>query len=225
MYRLLKLFLFIQIFFLIIQCKTKEEKTKELDEIRRICNKYEDEYKDYKYINNKLGLTLEFNNDWVINANYDEFDDFQKKYAKYFSSEFGEVLFVGFNKEKKIGIRCTCEELGLTNIKYLEINKSLSKKEITDYKIQFLEEVEEATFKNITATTLLFETKINPNNSFIFDSLLFNKDSFNYKIDLWTRSENFEIVQDYINSLINTIDFISIENIQKNDVTDDVENK
>ncbi len=56
MYRLLKLFLFIQIFFLIIQCKTKEEKTKELDEIRRICNKYEDEYKDYKYINNKLSI-------------------------------------------------------------------------------------------------------------------------------------------------------------------------
>lgn len=219
---LLRLFLFLQIFLLIICCKTKEEKTKQLEEIKKICNKYEDEYKNYKYINNKLGLTLDFSGDWVINTSYDDFDDFQKKYAEYFSSEFGEVLFVGFNKEKKLGVRCTCEELGLTNIKYLEIIKSITKNEITDYKITFFEEVEEETFKNIIAATLLFETIINSNNIFIFNSTVFYKDGFNYKIDLWTKKENFEMEQNYMTSIINTIDFITIENIQNNDATDDL---
>lgn len=224
--RIFKKILFISIiFFLCICCKTKAEKEKELNQTKKICNKYEDQYQDFKYINNKLGLTLEFNSDWIINTQYEDFDDFQKKYAKYFASELSEVLFVGYNNEKKIGIRGTCESLGLTNEEYFEVIKTTTEKEIKNYKIKFIEENDEAIFKNIKAFSTIFETTINPNNIFVFTSVLLNKNDINYKIDIWIKKDFYEIEKNYIYSVLDTIDFISIENIQTSDTTDDVEKK
>lgn len=219
----LKVFLLFIILLSFYSCKTKAEKTKELEEIRKICNKYQDEFKNFIYLNKKLGLKLEFNEDWIINTDYENFDDFQKKYARYFASELSEVLFVGFNNEKKIGIRATCEELGLTNEKYYEFIKKITSNEIQNYKINFIEENEEKIFKNIKALFTIFETTINPNNIFIFNSVIFNKDGFNYKIDIWINKELYEIEKNYIISIIDTIDFISIENIQISDTTDDMD--
>ena len=218
----IKIFIsFIFILLYITSCKTQSQKKKELEELIKNCNKYTDEYTDFIYFNKKLGLTLEFNSDWVINTNYENFDDFQKKYASYFSSKTGEVLFVGFNNEKKIGIRATCEELGLTNEKYYEFIKKTTAEEITNYKIVFKEENEEAIFKNIKAFSAIFEATINPNNIFIFYTVIFNKDNFNYKIDIWIKNELYETEKNYIDSIINSIDFISTENIQNADTTDD----
>lgn len=221
----LKIFIFLLISISFISCKTKAEKTKELEQIKKICNKYEDEYTDYKYLNKKLGLTMEFNSDWVINTDYENFDDFQKKYAIYFSSDISEVLFVGYNNEKKIGIRCTCEELGLTNEKYFELIKISTKEEIQKYKIVFTEENEEAIFKNIKGLLAVFETTINSNNIFVFNTFIFSKDGFNYKIDIWIEKDLYEIEKSYINTVLDTIDFISIENIPSPDTTDDIEIK
>jgi hypothetical protein len=72
--------------FLILSCKTKAELLKEQEDEKLKYNKFPGEYKEYKYTNPVLGLILVFDADWVIYSNYNEFDDFGKRFSKYFSS-------------------------------------------------------------------------------------------------------------------------------------------
>ena len=163
------LFVFLTLFIL-LGCESRDEILNDIFEEENKYDRYEDVYENYKYKNKNLGLTLEFDENWIIIPEFENFDDLQKKYAKYFSSIKGEVLFVGYNDKRKIGIRCTCEKLGMDNSKYLEKIKSVAKSEINDYQIKFLTE-EEINLKNTTGTNLILETTINKNNIFIFNSI------------------------------------------------------
>ena len=87
-----KVFLLLIVSLLCICCKTKSERIKELKEIERICNKYEDKYENFIYLNKKLGLTLEFSGDWIINTDYESFDDSKRNSACDLLSSFSHSL-------------------------------------------------------------------------------------------------------------------------------------
>ena len=212
-------------------CKTREEAIKELEEENIKYNRFNDDYINYRYINYDLGLTLAFDGNWIINARFKDFDNFQKTFARYFYSELGEVLFVGYNEEKKIGIRCTCEKLEFDNAEYLERVKKISNEDIEKYKIKFIkdedEEKKEIALKNLLVLQSIFETTINENNIFKFNSVIFKKDSYNFKVDIWTYKDNYELEEKFIASVLDTIDFMSEDEMQafkksQKDNTDDV---
>src|SRR4030042_6589169 len=129
---IIKLF-FIFSLLIISGCKSQgkiEEKEK--------YDRFDDSYKDNEYINQKLNFKITFDDGWSITTRYEQFNSFQKSYAKYFSSMIGEVLFVGYNNDKKMGIRATCEILNLTNEEYMNsINSSLAEY-TSKYQLKFL---------------------------------------------------------------------------------------
>src|SRR4030042_5155635 len=127
--------LFFIISLLIISgCKVQGKKQEEKEKYDR----FDDSYKDNEYINQKLNFKITFDDGWSITTRYEQFNSFQKSYAKYFSSIIGEVLFVGYNNDKKMGIRATCEILNLTNEEYMNsINSSLAEY-TSKYQLKFL---------------------------------------------------------------------------------------
>lgn len=210
------------IFFLLILivfgCKSREEIIQDLLDEKNKYDRFEDKYEDFTYKNKILGLKVDFLSDWFIIPYYENFDGLQKKYARYIASEYGEVIFVGYNEEKKIGIRCVAEKLGLDNKKYLENLKTLSTKQITDYKIKFISE-EEVVLKNIKALRTVFETVLNNNNKFIFDSIIFKYQDFNFKLDLWIKKSLYEENEYAIQNVYDSVDF-SFEDEEKTKSTD-----
>ncbi len=186
-------------------------------------DKYEDVYQKYKYINKKLNFTMEFDADWIIITQYQNFDDFQKKFARYFSTAYSELLFIGFNDKKDIGLRATVETLGLSNKKYAEKIKSANQMDSSNYKITILND-QKINLKNVQAYSLVFETAINPKNSFVFDSIIFRDHKNNFRIDMWTDKKNYDAVKDYIFSIYQTIDIIAANKTgdETDDTTDDI---
>lgn len=201
---------FIMFIFVILSCGTNNLMLKKLEDEKNKYDKFIDEYAANKYTNKDLRVTLEFDSDWVIIPRYEDFNDFQKKYARLFNSDFSELLFIGFNDEKKIGVRCTCETLNLKLTEYHEKIKSVLLNEITEYGIKFITEAE-TSLPNIMGYHAVYETKLNDNNIFIFDSILFNNLNNNFKLDLWIEKSLYENNSDYIFSIFKSIDFISKE--------------
>jgi len=191
-------------------CKSRADFLKEAEEEKKKFDKYDDEYESYKYTNGSLGLNLVFDSDWVLNIKFSSFDDFQKKFARYFSNNTDEVLFIGFNKEKRIGIKCLCQGINLDNKKFSEMLKEESLQDVTDYKITFIKENTEITLKNINAIQSIYDVTINTNNQFRFITTLFSKNNFNYKLDLWINKNLYEPHIDYIDKIINSVDFVEV---------------
>ncbi|MCK4797407.1 MAG: hypothetical protein KAT05_08500 [Spirochaetes bacterium] len=219
-----KISLLIIIILILSNCKTRDEFLEEIVEEKSKYDKFKDVYENFKYWNKSLGLIIEFDGDWVIRPHFEYFDDLQKKYSRYFASDQGEVLFVGNNEQKKIGIRCTCENLELENNQYLQKIRTTAGKDINNYKIKFISE-KEVILTNIKALHSVFETTINANNIFVFDSILFRYDTKNYKIDMWIKKSLYENQKDYILSVFQTIDFIIEDNYESGtkDNTNDIE--
>ena len=185
-------------------------------------DRFDDQYNNFKYINNSLRLTVEFDGDWLIIPKYSNFNDFQKMYSKYFSSDYSEVLFIGFNDVKKIGARCTCESLGLKDEEYYE-NLNFLFTKLKDYKITVIEN-KEISLPNIKGIHLILETYLNDNNIFIFDSIIFSDKSYNFKFDMWTEKEEYENKKDYILNVFKTIDFLPQTNNSKDNTADTIKN-
>ena len=101
--------------------------------------------------------------------------------------------------------------LGVDNKKYYDLIKSENAGDIQDYKIKLPKDKDsgnEVTLKNIRAIRLTYNATINANNIFTFNTALFSKNDYNYKLDIWTNSNQYDNNKDYIDKIINTIDFI-----------------
>ncbi len=220
---MLNLYKFFIVFFmfLIFSCQSNNTIEK-ISTDKNKFDKFEDTYSESRYYNKNLGLVIEFDSDWVIIYKYDNFNDFQKKYSQYFSTDIGEVLFIGFNEKKKIGVRCTCETLDLNNDKYYEKLKNENKTDAVNFKITYLSAME-LILKNINSYQFVFETELNKNNIFTFDCLLFKNKKYNFNLDFWADKNIYSLEKDYILSIYNKIDFrLESEYIEKNkDATND----
>lgn len=196
------IFILILIFSLsaISDCKFKEKKQEEKEKYE----KFDDSYKDNEYINHKLNFKMTFDDDWAITNRYEQFNNYQKSYAKYFSSVIGEVLFIGYNNDKKMGVRVTCEVLNMSNEEYLDnINSSMTEY-LSKYQMKFLKN-EEVLLKSVKVRHVVTYVEINFNNKFIFDSILFKLDKNNIKIDVWIDEISYDNEKDYIMSIYDNI--------------------
>jgi hypothetical protein len=213
--------LFILIVF-IISCKTNSTQ-KTIDKFilnKDDYNKFDDRYSKYKYINKSLNMTMDFDSEWIIITDYQNFDDFQKKFARYFSTAYSEVLFLGFNDKKNIGLRATVEILGLSNKDYVDKIKATNILDQNNYNITIIND-KEINLKNIQAYSLIYEIKLNENNYFIFDTIIFKDNKNNFRIDIWVNKKNYEKQKDYIQSLFQTIDIIEMNDDKVKDETMD----
>jgi hypothetical protein len=162
------------------------------------------------------------------------------KFTKTFSSETGEVLFTGYNKRKAIGVKCTCELLGVDNKKYFEAIKRENESEINTYRVSTPKKEtessskssnsddkskrekyeitgEEVTLKNVKALQSIYDANLNPSNEFRFITTLFSKNDYNYKLDIWIRKTLYDNQKEYIARIINSIDFIETDKEKKED--------
>jgi hypothetical protein len=171
--------------------------------------KYEDSYKNNVYTNHDIGLNIQFNKEWVIVQKYVYFDDFQKKFARFFYSDKSEVLFIGYDDNQKTGLRCTVENIDITNEQYLEKLKKLLKNDIETYNIAFIKE-EEVVLKNIKGIHLIYESFLNSNNHFVFDSLIFKYQDYHFKMDFWLDNEEHPKQKEKIMDIYQSIKFINI---------------
>ena len=88
-----KIFLLI-IVILLFNCKTKDQIFKQISEEKSKYNRFDDYYSDFRYVNKDLLFTMEFDGDWIIIPAYINFNKFQKKYARFFSSDFAPLIFL-----------------------------------------------------------------------------------------------------------------------------------
>jgi len=215
---LLKYFTFLLLFLSVFSCKTDSANTSENE---AIYDKYDDEFTNFEYNNKKLGIKIIFDKEWVITTQFKDFSENQKKYAKYFSSTNSEVLFIGYNDEKKIGVKLTNESLSLKNSEYFSKIKSTNSQDIYKYKTKFISE-NIIFLKNLQATNFLMETTFNPNNIFTFEGFLFKNEKDNFRLDFWTTKSNYESVKEYIKSICQTIDFPEGVKYNQADTTSDI---
>lgn len=191
------------IFVFLLNCISLQK----LEEEKNLYDRFNDIYKESVYTNNSLKFKIFFDNNWQITAKFEQFNKFQKTYTKYFSSQFGEVLFIGYNKEKNLGIRATCETLNMTNEDYFNLILSSMPEYNYKYKLKIVEN-QDILLKQIKVKHVIIKFQINSNNIFIFDIILFKLDKNNIRIDIWTHEKNYEKEKDYIYSIYNSISLL-----------------
>lgn len=201
-------------------CKTTGKLPGNKEEDVTIYDKYSDYVKDNKYVNTDLGLIIPFDNEWLIKARYEDFDDFQKKYAKYFSSEKGEVLFIGYNESKQLGIRATCEKVNLSNEEYLMKIKSIHNEMKMPYLIKEMLDGQPSVLTNIEVLRYIIIFVLNKDNKFSMDSIIFRDNEYNYKIDIWASKPKYDKSIKYINLLFHDVDLIVVQPPDKDATTD-----
>lgn len=197
---------------LLFNCKNSNDIEKFLKE-KDIHNKYPDSYSNNRYINEYLSMSIEFNSLWKIITSYDKLDEYQRKLFDYFNSSIGEVLFIGYNETNKIVVRCIVENLNYSNSEYKTIIKESNATEFGTYKVQFIKE-EEIILPNISAFNMVYKIEINIHNVFIYNTLLFKKDSYNIRLDFWCKETKYEDNYNEIMEIFRSIDFFTT--IQQN---------
>lgn len=175
-------------------------------------DKYEDVYDEFVYYNIDLKFKLEFDSDWRIKHEYRHFDRFQKKYASFILSDESEVLFIGFNEEKKIGIKATAEKSSLAPPDYFGELRNLTGQILHTYNPNFMN-VTELTLKNIGTFHAEYEIKIQ-NNVFRFRTIIFRKESHIIKIDIWTEKNNFTFNTLYIDNILQSVDVLDEDQLE-----------
>lgn len=183
-------------------------------------DKYTDIIDEFIYYNISLKFKLEFDGDWHIKNEYKHFDRFQKKYASFFVSEESEVLFIGFNEVKKIGIKATAEKSTLSPKDYFEELRSVSGSVLMQYKPVFIK-TDDLTLQNIGTYHAEYEVTLN-NSSFTFFTILFKKDNFIIKLDIWSDKEKFADNSVYIDTILQSID--TLDDRQVEELTRDKKN-
>jgi hypothetical protein len=114
--------------------------------------------------------------------------------------------------------------LGLDNKKYYSLLKSENAGDITDYKITFPKDIkdeDEVTLKNIKAIKVAYNVTVNANNIFTFVTAVFSKNDYNFKLDLWIKDGLYSDQKDYIDKIINSIDFTEKPKSNPPDATTD----
>jgi hypothetical protein len=197
---------FLIILLAIFSCKNDGGTIKNLVEEKIDYDKYDDYYKNFQYTNKKLGLKIQFDSEWSILTQFKDFEAFQKKYVRYVTTEKSEVLFLGSDDTKKIGVRCYCETGGISNEDFLKKIKDLNVRDMTSYDVAVKKE-EKTVLRNFEAVNFVIQTSLNKKNIFVFDSILFKNQGFNYRLDFWCSQKNYDLYKDYIFNLYQQVDF------------------
>lgn len=197
---------------LLFSCSTFNMGIFEKQRDQKSFDKYKDVYKDYIYNNIILKFKLEFDSDWHIKNEYRHFDRFQKKYASFFISEESEVLFIGFNEDKKIGIKATAERTSLSPQEYFAQLRNLTGAVISQYKPSF-NQIAELTLKNIGTFHAEYEISLQ-NIVFKFRTIIFRKENHVIKIDIWSEKSKFESDSLYIDNILQSVDVLDEDQLK-----------
>ncbi|MBP7553603.1 MAG: hypothetical protein KA885_09250 [Spirochaetes bacterium] len=213
----------IRIFFLfifLISCQSKNIIDEYSAGETKNHGKYVDNYDKYIYHNEIIAFSVEFDYNWEIKIDYDKFNSFEKKFADYITTDYGEVLFVGYNDLKKIGVRCVAENLDISNEQYLKDVKNNLSKETTSYKIEVVSE-KKTDFKNYAALNFIYTAKISHNNLFYFDTIFFRNGKYNIKLDFWMNKDFSETNKEEILKIYDSLEFQNIYDDVTSDQSDD----
>lgn len=199
-------FVFLIILIFIITCKSTNTIDKISSQEKINNDKYQDFYKNNIYKNTLMKISIDFDDDWVVKTLYKDFDKFEKDFSDYFNTADNEVLFIGYNNKKSLGVRFVVEKLSLSiDDYYTKINES-NLNDTSKYQIEILKN-EKIMMKNFEGYYFNMMTTINKNNIFIFDSLLFKNGEFDYRIDFWIKKDNYTTHKQYIKDIMQSIDF------------------
>lgn len=203
LYPLITLFLLLTL----TSCKGGGDILKSVEEGELNYDKYGDSYENYLYRNEVLKLEIGFDSLWSLKTLYRHFDKQEKMYADFVAGEESELLFIGVNDEKKLGVRAVCERIALTPEEYFtEFKKQYSTIE-TEYNITY-SIGETVTLKNIEGYKAVYEVKINAKNSFTYSTLILKTQGFIIRLDFWTRKESYEEHEEYIENILKYIDIV-----------------
>ncbi len=192
------LFLIIIIFF-ISSCTLSKKEGEKFVETK-------DHFTKGVYLNDELGLEIKFDSDWIVLLSYNDFNSDQRELSSYFNSENDELLFIGFNEKDSIGVKCTNQILGLQNQDYLDRLKKSNSDYFTKYHYEEVSS-EEKVYSKIEGIRLISKIKLNKNNIFVFDSLIFKNRINNIKLDFWMSQDVFKEKKNYIENIFESINF------------------
>lgn len=191
----------------LVSCKGQGDILKSVEEMELNYDKYVDSYENYLYRNEVLKLEIGFDSLWSMKTLYRHFDKQEKRYAEFVAGEESELLFLGVNDEKKLGLRAVCERIALSPEEYFnEFKKQYSTIE-TEYNISY-STTEMVTLTNIEGYKAVYDVKINANNSFTYSTLIFKTKGFIVRLDFWTKKESYEEHEEYIENILKLIDIV-----------------
>jgi hypothetical protein len=203
---------------LLCGCKSTGSTFADLLEKQKNFDKYSDSYSGVLYNNDELDFSIEFDANWKIHTQFADFTEQQKKFAEYFSTERSEVLFIGLNDKMKIGVRCMAEVLSMPLDEYAKTVRKQNTDTKNKYKITFNTD-KSVTFDNFEAVSFVYEAEVNPLNVFVFDAILFKNFANDYRLEFWTKKDNYDAVKDIMQNIYKSITFerTDIESDQTDD--------
>ncbi|MCG8569210.1 MAG: hypothetical protein MJB14_03645 [Spirochaetes bacterium] len=187
---------------------------------------FPDRFEKGEYFNEVLNFRIQFSNDWQLKIDSSQFTASEKEYAEYFKSVEGEVLFIGYHDDEKIGVRSTCELVQAdyeTHFKNLQkITSNITKK----YQVKF-KQSDLVTFTTFEAYQVIFDLVINENNQYTFDSLYFKNNSYLIKLEFWMEKDLYENKVDFLKSIKNSISIGAFHDAPKSnpDLSTDITSK
>ena len=196
--------------FFMLSCKSTGENGSVVSGTSRSSGAYDGIFEKGFYVNNDLGLKIHFDADWVIKSKFVHFNKSERKYSTYLDNGTSVLLFTGYSEVREIGMRCRAERLNTTPEKHFNYHDSKFGAMVSKYKITFKTK-ESVTYRGVEGYRTVMETKINPNNTFIFDSFYFRRGEMNYKLDIWMKGSKYENFSDIITGIYNSIDFIDVK--------------
>ncbi|MBR6200747.1 MAG: hypothetical protein IKQ61_10875 [Spirochaetales bacterium] len=203
---------------LLCGCKSTGSTLADLLEKQKNFDKYSDSYSGVLYNNDELDFSIEFDANWKIHTQFADFTEQQKKFAEYFSTERSEVLFIGLNDKMKMGVRCMAEVLSMPLDEYAKTVRKQNTDTKNKYKITFNTD-KSVTFDNFEAVSFVYEAEVNPLNVFVFDAILFKNFANDYRLEFWTKKDNYDAVKDIMQNIYKSITFerTDIESDQTDD--------
>ena len=63
------------------------------------------------------------------------------------------------------------------------------------------------TFDKFAAVSFVYEAEVNPLNVFVFDAILFKNFANDYRLEFWTKKDNYEAVKDIMQNIYKSITF------------------
>ena len=203
---------------LLCGCKSTGSTFADLLEKQKNFDKYSDSYSGVLYNNDELDFSIEFDANWKIHTQFADFTEQQKKFAEYFSTERSEVLFIGLNDKMKMGVRCMAEVLSMPLDEYAKTVRKQNTDTKNKYKITFNTD-KSVTFDNFEAVSFVYEAEVNPLNVFVFDAILFKNFANDYRLEFWTKKDNYDAVKDIMQNIYKSITFerTDIESDQTDD--------
>lgn len=185
---------------------------------------FRDTYEKNAYDNQVLKLLIPFDENWLIKYRYIHFDKFERDYADYFNTDKSEVLFIGYNETIKAGVRCTVAAEAMKNDKYFEKIKSQDYERVNKYKGNFTKN-EAVYLENLEGYHTILDITINPQNKYIFDTMYFKSDIYNYRLDFWISKDSYEKEKDYFYKIYNSIVLVDVDYVKPaGDVSSDLTN-